>query len=33
VQQFIKGQVSEEDLAALKENGTAWQAKFAPGDI
>lgn len=32
VQQFIRGRASDKDLAALKEDGTDWQAKFEPRD-
>jgi len=33
VQQFINGQVSEEDLAVLRMSGTATQAQFLPRDF
>ncbi|MHC4115146.1 MAG: ABC transporter ATP-binding protein [Planctomycetota bacterium] len=33
VQQFIHGQASDKDLAALREDGTISQAKFAPRDF
>jgi phospholipid/cholesterol/gamma-HCH transport system ATP-binding protein len=33
VQQFIKGQVSEDDLAVLRASGTITQAQFLPRDF
>jgi phospholipid/cholesterol/gamma-HCH transport system ATP-binding protein len=33
VQQFIKGQVSEDDLAVLRMSGTIWQPQFLPRDF
>jgi phospholipid/cholesterol/gamma-HCH transport system ATP-binding protein len=33
VQQFIKGQVSEDDLAVLRASGTLTQAQFLPRDF
>lgn len=33
VQQFINGQVSEDDLAILRMSGTAYQAQFQPRDF
>jgi len=33
VQQFIKGQVSEDDLAVLRASGTVSQAQFLPRDF
>jgi len=33
VQQFIKGQVSEDDLAVLRASGTVTQAQFLPRDF
>jgi phospholipid/cholesterol/gamma-HCH transport system ATP-binding protein len=32
VQQFIRGRASDKDLAALREDGTIYQAKFVPRD-
>ncbi len=33
VQQFIKGQVSEDDLAAIRMSGSISQSQFLPGDF
>jgi phospholipid/cholesterol/gamma-HCH transport system ATP-binding protein len=33
VQQFINGQVNEDDLAVLRASGTIFQTQFLPGDF
>jgi ABC-type transporter Mla maintaining outer membrane lipid asymmetry ATPase subunit MlaF len=33
VQQFINGQVSEDDLAVLRMSGTEFKAQFLPRDF